>query len=129
MSTIVLNGVVLNPNMVWVDRYHSQMVEQSFRRTLGGSPVVYSASVPLGTNITLEATEDYGWLEKLSQVDPLVAIADVAGGIYPFIFNGVSYSVMFRHHEAPALELTPLVPRVAHATGDYFIGQIKLMTV
>jgi len=128
MTTIVLGGVTLNPNMVWVDRFISQKVGQSLKRTLGGRPVIYSGAVGFGISITLEATEDYGWLPK-SDVDQLVTFAEGVGSIFTLTFNAVNYDVVFRHNEPPALDFRPFVPRVAHVATDYFIGQIKLVTV
>lgn len=126
---VTLGGVTLNENMVWVDRYVSLQVAQSAKTTLGGRPVIYSLALTKGQPITLVATEDYGWLD-LTTVQALQAMADSPGGIYSLVYGAATYSVVFRHQDAPALELAPLVYRVTpDTTTDWFIGQIKLFTV
>lgn len=125
--SIVLNGVTLNPNLVWTDKYQSQTVLQTQLRTLDGTSVVYTRGLTGGQNITLEATTDQGWLD-LTMVNALMGLAATPGAAYTLVIDGTSYEVVFRHHEAPALDLTPLIARTTPDAGDYFIGTIKLMT-
>jgi hypothetical protein len=125
---ILFDGITLNENMVWKERYQPSKVAQSVRRTLGGRPFIYVGALQAGENITLEATVNYGWLTK-TVVDQLMSRAANATGIYVLNFDSVNYNVMFRHVDAPALELEPLIPRVSHESGDFFIGQLKLITV
>jgi hypothetical protein len=126
--TIVFNGISLNPNMVWLERHQSRTVAQSIRRTLGARPVIFVGQLLKGVPITLEAAETYGWLKK-AVVDELLVLADDPTGTYTLSFGGENILVMFRHVDEPAVEMRPFVPRVLHESGDYFIGQIKLITV
>jgi hypothetical protein len=52
-----------------------------------------------------------------------------SGGMYPLTLRGQSSLVMFRHHEAPAFEATPLISRPNPAPGDFYLGTLKLMTL
>jgi hypothetical protein len=126
--TISLNGIVLDDSMILEERYESLGVEQSVRRTLGGSAVVFSGSLGKGSPITLLATANFGWLTK-AQADSVLAIAAVAGGIYTLIYGALTESVIFRHDEAPAVDLQPLLARQTQLDTDYFTGAIKLLTV
>jgi len=36
---------------------------------------------------------------------------------------------MFRHHEAPGFDATPLIARANPAPGDFYLGTLKLMTL
>jgi len=127
-STIILGGLTLSSTLVWAERYNSYKVTQSVKRTLGGNQVVFTNALHKGQLITLQATEEYGWLDK-TMVDGLTAMADSAGGSYLLEFGAEEITVMFRHHDAPALDLTPLIPRIDVDTSDYFIGSIKLFSV
>lgn len=128
MSTITLDGVTLNPNMVWLERGQTLEVAQSMRYTLGGRPVFQVGTLLAGIPITLEATDDHGWITR-AVWQQIVAKALIPGAQYVLQFDGVSYPVMFRAHDAPAVDMQPIVPRVTHEDSDYFIGQIKLVTV
>jgi hypothetical protein len=125
---VTLNGVTLNPNMVWADRYSYASVTQEVLTTLAGTMVVYPNTLTKGRPITLEARDDQGWLTK-QQVDSMQALADTQGGIYTLVIGAETFTVMFRHQDAPALMMEPLIPRAVPVAGDYFVGTIKLMTV
>lgn len=123
-----IGGVALNVSMQWQDRHVSQDVEQTVRRTLTGNMVVFSAGLVKGQKVTLVSTEESGWLTKAT-VDSLLALASVPGAVYSMIHAGVSYSVIFRHDESPAVDFQPLIPRMSMGDGDYMIGTIKLRVI
>lgn len=128
MPTLTLGGVALDPSMIWTDRNQSKRVSQSVTPTLGGGAIVQAAPISTGLPITIASGQDQGLLQW-PKVQQLEALADVAGAIYVLNFNGVEYSVMFRHDDAPAFEAVPLLPRVEPLDTDYFRCTIKLITV
>lgn len=125
---LTLNGVVLNEGMVWEERYDPQSVKQQAVPTIGGGRVLFTSPSHGGMNITLSGGQDQGWLTK-DVVDALFALSEAQGAIYPLNLHGVVHNVVFRHHEPPALKMSPLIPRGAPVEGDYFVGTIKLMTL
>ena len=125
---IVLDGLSLSGSLRWVDKNSFSPVAQSVRRTLGGGLVVFARSLSAGRPVTLEATEDTGWLTA-AMVDSLTAKAAVPGAVYAFTYHGESLNVVFRHDESPALDMQPLQPKATVLAGDFFIGTIKLLTV
>ena len=125
---MILNGLTLNPNMVWLERYQPERVAQTTRRTLGGRAVLFAGSLGSGEPITLEATNDHGWLTN-SDVLQLIAMADVPGATYTLTIDGVNRTVAFRSDSPPAVDFRPIVPRETHESTDWMIGQLKLITV
>lgn len=127
---ILLNGHALNGSLQWTERHQSHQVEQSVRVTLGGRTVINAAPLVNGRNITLVASEDTGWLTK-TDVEHLEAMAAIPGAVWSFTYHGevVDALVVFRHHEAPALDMSPLTPKKEPLPEDYYIGTIKLMQV
>lgn len=125
---ISLDGLVLSADLWWSDEYRSSNVSQSARRCLDGSLVVFYSGQHLGMPITLESQSDAGWLTR-AQVEALQRLADSPGGVYLLQLRGTSQSVMFRHHEAPAFEATPLLALAYPASTDYYRVTLKLMTV
>ena len=128
MTTVVLQGITITTGLVWQDKNQYAPVEQVFRRTLGGTPVVDYAALSEGRPVTLSSLRDQGWLTK-TQVDAIQALADVAGAVYPLTIGSESFQVMFRHHEPPAVEFDPLIPRTEAEVSDWYLGNIKLFTV
>jgi len=125
---ISLGGTTLNPNMVWTDRMNYSPVVQDVQVTLGGTPIVYAQSKEGGQPITLTAYADQGWLTK-SMVDAVQTYAQQAGLVLALVIGSESFDVMFRHHEPPAVNFQPLIPRAVPLPEDYFVGEIKLMTI
>ena len=98
------------------------------RRTLDGSVVVFYGEMRAGLPITLESEPDAGWLTR-AQVEALALRAASPGGVYTLMLRGQSWSVMFRHQEAPAFEAKALVPMANPQPGDFYLATLKLMTL
>ena len=125
---IQIGTEVLNPNMLWIERHKSQNVAQTVKRVLGGAPVVFAVSLALGDEVTLQATEDYGWL-TLAQVQAVEAMAVTPGATFILTIGTDILNVAFRHNTPPAVDMNPLIHRTDEAAGDYFIGSLKFITV
>lgn len=125
---ITIGGYTLNPNMVWTDRDSWSSVIQSTKRTLGGKVVVTSSQAVGGRPITLSTLPDQGWLTK-AQRDNLVQMSTIAGAIFTLVIDSDTFTVMFRHEDAPAVSLNPIIARTNLDTTDYFLGTIKLIQI
>jgi len=128
MNVITLGGVSLNPSMVWADRYAVQLIAQEQKRTLGGSQHLSYQRLTGGREITLVSSDEYGWLTK-TQMQAVVDMASDPSGVYTLVFGSESFQVAFAHHKPPAVAFSALVPRVQDEPGDWYIGQIKLVTL
>lgn len=129
MYYVAINGIELNPNMVWEEEHRSGGVVQRVRYTLGGVPAV-GVATRSSREITLKATQDSGWLTT-TMVEALKSMANTPGAVVQVTIDDVLVNVpaVFRHHDAPALEFVPLTPRSTPLPTDYWVGVIKLMTV
>lgn len=125
---ITLGALTLPDALVWVDRFTPNPVAQSFKRSYGGRVLLTSLQLIAGRAITLEAGQTYGWIDK-SVADELIIMSQQVGATYSLVFGLETMTVMFRHYEPPAVELTPFVPRTEHEATDILIGRIKLVTV
>lgn len=125
---ISLGGVELNNALEWVERYSQARTVGTSRRTLAGRLRLTAQRLVGGKPITLEATQDHGWLDR----NQLRAVEDMAldpTGVYTLVFGSESYQVAFRHAEAPVVSFRPLVHRTEDAAEDQFVGQIKLIVL
>jgi len=126
--TISLGGIALDDSIIWEDRHLTQSVEQVVRRVLGGSPVIRAGALGGGVPITLVATQNYGWLSR-AQATAVLALADTPGSVVSLVYGAEVFEVVFRHNDAPAVDLQPLLARQAPLSTDHYIGRIKLLTV
>lgn len=125
---ITLDGIGLPAGLLWSDEWTASRVAQTVRRTLDGSVVVFYGQLQAGLPITLESEPDAGWLTR-AQVEALALRAASPGGVYTLHLRGQSWTVMFRHQDAPAFEARPLVSLANPQAGDFYLATIKLMTV
>ena len=125
---ITLDGIALPAGLLWSDEFAVTRVAQTVRRTLDGSVVVFYGELRAGLPITLESEPDAGWLTR-TQIEALALRASSPGGIYPLVLRGQTWTVMFRHQDAPAFEAKPLVSVANPQAGDFYIATLKLMTV
>lgn len=125
---ITLNGVALSGSLQWTDKHSYSSVAQEVKVTLGGNPVIYSKALRGNRPVTLQATEETGWL-RLTMVQALEAMASVPGAVYTLDFHGEIFNVVFAHHDGAPLDLQPLQPKAVPQSDDCYIGTIKLITV
>lgn len=133
MIIIRLGGLELNPSLNWTDRFQSYQVAQTVSRTVGGKAVVFATPLQAGRKVTLESTQEQGWL-TLDMVTDLAVMASTVGSSFLLEVGDdagtlETLNVIFRHNEPPALELSPMINRPKHETEDMFYGKIKLLTI
>lgn len=117
-----LGDLILPDSLQWVDRYARLPVTQTVVQTLGGTPVVFGCPKVSGWSLTLVAEEEVTWLD-MATVEALLLMAGEAGASFSLVWEeAMTCTVMFRHHEPPALDLKPLWPH-----HNQFVGSIKLM--
>ncbi|MBF0453265.1 MAG: hypothetical protein HQL72_00435 [Magnetococcales bacterium] len=114
-----LGELLLPDSLQWIDRYAVSPVAQTVVQTLAGTPVAFHRQGG-GTPITLTASKETTWLSHTT-TEALLEMAAQAGAIYPLVWEEVTLNVGFRHHQPPALDLTPVWP---HHT--QFVGTIRL---
>jgi len=127
MMAIQLGGLTLNPNLLWTDKYKYSPIKHEVERTIGGRLVVKYGALQSGQPITLQATSDQGWLTTI-MVENLQVMANMPGGEFQLILDNFITQVIFRHQDAPALEIEPLISRITYDPTDYHVGYIRLLT-
>lgn len=129
---ITISSLELPPGIAWTDEYSAQQpIAQTARRRLSGALTIFELPLEAGRAITLEATPDSPITR--AQADALAQLAAVPGATYALQFNArdpvVTFTVMFRHHEPPPLDLRPMIDYADPSDTDWVVGQIKLLTV
>lgn len=123
--------LTLHPDLYWADELSWNPVEQNVERSLTGALIVQSTGIPnhAGRPITLVGVdENSAWLTRL-EVQQLRNWTAVAGKQLTLTIYGSAYTVIFRHHEPPALEAQPVVYFNDKDDGDFFRVTIRLMCV
>ena len=118
-----LGDLILPESLQWIDQDSWSPVNQETTTTLGGGTVVFSQTRIDGQPVTLEANDEITWLDQ-DTVNALKNMAAQAGATFALTWESESFTVLFRHHDPPAVSFAPLWPN-----HDLFTGTIKLMKV
>lgn len=121
--------VTLHPDLYWEDEFKWYPVEQATERTLTGGLVVDAVAKVLGRPITLKPDSDRSaWMQR-SVVDQLKAWAQTPLLQMTLSLRGTSYQVLFRHDEAPALSVDPVVFYSDSESTDFYLVTLKLLVI
>jgi len=120
--------LALDPDLQWADEYTWAATEQSVSRSLTGALLVQVGQRQAGRPITLVASDSSGWMSRAAMAQ-LQAWADIPGQVMTLGLRGISYAVMFRHHDSGPFDARPLVDYSDPADSDWVVPTIRFMTV
>jgi hypothetical protein len=116
-------------DFVWVDKESYPDLIASATESLSGKEIVSEASRGSHYPITLEGTNDYGWLTGAT-VDALRALSRVVGATYTLTYGGETYTVRFRNEQSGgAIQMKTRIPTSNPGASTIYIGKIYLMCV
>lgn len=124
-GTVTVN---LPDDLLWSDEHSWSPVEQSVATSIAGAALIDVAVRVNGRPITLEGDEEHAWL-LYSVVDQLKAWAAAPGKQLLLTLRSTTFDVVFRHQDAPAIEVTPVVDFNAPDAQDFFYGALKFMEI
>ena len=129
LLTVGATVVTLHPDLYWDDETSWQPVQQTTQRTLTGALIVSLGTRITGRSITLRPEDDGSAWMSLSALTQLRNWAGVAGQQMQLTLKGVTRTVLFRHHEGPALEAVPVVHFSEMETDDFYRITLRLMEI
>jgi hypothetical protein len=126
MATTV-GDVTLDHDPIWIDEFDREIASGASYVALDGTENVYVGCVRGSYAVTLEATEETGWLSG-STVEALISLARVRDAVYTLTYNSVDYPVRFRHEvSGGAIQMRHLMPTANPGDDTWYSGKIYLM--
>lgn len=127
--TVGATTLDLHPDLYWEDEYSWQAVEQSAQRTLTGALIVSVATRVAGRSITLRGEDlNSAWM-SFATVSQLRNWAVVPGQQLQITLKGTTRTVIFRHHEGPALEAVPVTHFADMDSADFYRVVLRLTEI
>lgn len=126
--SLTYDGLTLElpSDLQWTDRDSWSPVEQVVETSITGAALIDIAARTAGRPFTLSGNESQAWM-PFSTVDRLRSWAAVAGRQMTLMLDGASYPVIFRHHDKPAIDVSPVVDYSSTDNADFFFGTLKFM--
>ena len=130
--TDVTTTVTLPAELLRTDEYGYSPVRQSVTPTLTGALWVDVSTMQTGEPITLAGGRDdngvYGAITR-TQLATLRAMADQPGQPHTLTYRGQAYTVIWRHHDAPAVSAEDVVPFSDLLHSDFVIPTLKFTMI
>lgn len=128
--TLTYNGVTLTlpPDTYWIDEHSWSPVEQTVTPSITGAALIDVGTRQAQRPITLESDEGHGWM-PFATVQTLKTWAAIPGAQMALTIRGEAYTVVFRHHDKPAIDVVAVVDYSTPEPTDWFYGQLKFMEV
>lgn len=129
-TTLTHSGttVTLPDDMFWTDRHSWSPTEQTVSTSITGAALIDVGTRLNGRPITLVSDEGHAWI-TYSVIDQIKAWAAIAGCQMSLSIQGTTFSVVFRHHEKPAVDVRAVVDYNTPDAADYFFGTLKFMEI
>ena len=123
------DSVDLPADLFWSDEFSWSPVEQSTERSVTGSLIVQTSERIGGRPITLEPDgDDSAWITR-ADLEQLQAWASVPGLELELSLRGQIRTVIFRHHDGPAIEAKPLMHFEDVQPTDNYLATVRLMEI
>lgn len=122
-------SIELHPDLFWSDEFTWLPVEQSAERSITGAYIVSSSLRTDGRPITLQPQgDDSAWMSRLV-VEQLRNWAAVPGMELELTLRGETRDVIFRHHDGPGVEASPLVHFSEMDDSDWYLTTLRFMEI
>lgn len=127
--TYLSTTIDLDDDLAWTDENSWHPVEQTVQRSITGALIVSSAARVKGRPITLQPSDDSSaWMSRAT-LDALRAWAAVPGRQMTLTLRGVTYTVIFRHHDGAAIEATPIIDYSDVQNDDWYSVTLRFLEV
>lgn len=122
--------LALDPDLRWSDEQSWSSVVQVSRYKLNGALSVHVSERKAGRPITLQGDEKTGWAGMTGAVlAQLREWSETPGQQLTLMLRGTTYTVIFRHQDAPALDATPIEDFRDPLPTDRYVVTLKLMVI
>lgn len=121
--------LTLHPDLLWSDENNWHPVEQTVQRTITGAVIVSVGARIKGRSITLQPEDQSSaWMSRTT-IEALRNWAAVPGKQMTLTLRGIAYSVIFRHHDGQAGDVTPIIHYNDVEASDWYSITLRFMEV
>ena len=127
MAGHFLAGIELPRGMLWTDEFDWSAVQKSVERSITGVQVIDAAAKLAGRPITLEATENHGWIRRATLLAVQALADDPAGQYLLKLADGREFTVQFAPDEP--ITARPISRPELPASTHPYVATLRLLTV
>ena len=126
---MMLDDIELPDDLLWVNEFDWNPVEQSQERSLNGALLVQEQGKQYGRSIVLSGGEEAGWVSRSVVID-LFALSSIANKVMTLTLADLrQYSVIFDRGSGSPVEARQLLPFAYPDDSGKYLLTLKFMTV
>ncbi|OED40222.1 hypothetical protein ACH42_17055 [Endozoicomonas sp. (ex Bugula neritina AB1)] len=124
-----LDTITLPDDLLWINEFDWNPVEQSTERTLTGALLVQEQSLKFGRPIELSGGAEAGWVSRSTVVN-LLALSQIANKVMTLTLPDLrTYSVIFDRQSGKPVEAQQVIPFAYPDDDHHYSLTIRLLTV
>ena len=124
-----LDTIILPDDLLWINEFDWNSVEQNVERSLTGALLVQEAQLTHGRPIVLSGNGEAGWVSRLT-VKSLYALSKAANKTMSLTLpDGRQFSVIFDRANGSGVETRQLMPFAYPDDDDLYLVTLRLITV
>ena len=125
---ITLDDLTLPPDLLWQDELEHCRAVASRGRTLQGRLVVHTAAAPGNSGRAITLGNEHAWLSRGDLLTLQEWSHDPKRRLTLTLHDGQSFTVAFRHWDAPVIEAEAVTPMAVPEDNDmYRLLSLKLV--
>ena len=124
-----LDTITLPDDLLWINEFDWNPVEQSTERSLTGALLVQEQQMKFGRPIELSGGIEAGWVSRSTVVN-LLALSQIANKIMTLTLPDLrKYSVIFDRQSGSPVEARQIIPFAYPDDGFQYSLTLRLLTV
>ena len=124
-----LDTIILPDDLLWINEFDWNSVEQNVERSLTGALLVQEAQLTHGRPKVLSGNGEAGWVSRLT-IKKLFALSKAANKAMSLTLpDGRQFSVIFDRSNGAPIEAEQVLPFAYPEDGDVYLLTLRLLTV
>ncbi|WBA83740.1 hypothetical protein [Endozoicomonas sp. GU-1] len=124
-----LDTIALPDDLLWIDEFRWNPVEQSTERSLTGALLVQEGQLKQGRPITLSGKGEAGWVTRQT-VKSLLALSKSAGLSFDLTLpDNRTFTVIFDRSSGAPVEAEQVMTAAYPTDDDFYFLTLRLLTV
>ena len=126
---MILDTITLPDDLLWINEFEWNPVEQTTERSLTGALLVQEGQVTYGRPIVLSGGSEAGWVSRLA-VKNLFALSKAANKTMTLTLpDSRQFTVIFDRSNGAPVEAQQVLPFAYPEDSDQYLLTLRLLTV
>ena len=126
---MLLNTITLPDDLLWINEFDWNPVQQNLERSLTGALLVQEGQYSYGRSIVLSGNNEAGWVDR-STVKAILALSETPNSVMSLtLADNRVFSVIFDRSDGSPIEAQQILPFAYPGDNDQYFLTLRFLTV